>query len=71
MQSNIDGIRQKGMMKRKVIETTDTTQARNQACCSGWNDKMRKIDVSLAHHRNLCSGEKDQVAQLKFSTIRI
>ena len=41
----------------------DTT--RNQACCSRRNDMMRKIDVSLAHHRKLCSGIKDQVAQLK------
>ena len=24
----------KGRMERKVIETTDTTQTRNQACCS-------------------------------------
>ena len=30
------------------------------------NDKTRKIDVSLAHRRKLCSRNKDQVAQLKF-----
>ena len=59
-----------GMMKREVIETTDTIQTRNQACCSRRNDMTRKIDVGLAHHRKLCSG-KDKVAQLKFSTIRI
>ena len=29
----------------------------------------RKIDISLAHHRKFGSGKKDQVAQLKFSTI--
>ena len=52
------------MMKRKVIGTMGTTQTRNQACCSRRNDMTRKIDVSLAHHRKLCSG-KDRVAQLK------
>ena len=55
----------KGMIKRKVIRTTVTTQTRNQACCSRRNDMMRKIYVSLAHHRKWCSGNKDQVAQLK------
>ena len=29
------------------------------------NDKTRKIDVSLAHRRKLCSGNKDHVAQFK------
>ena len=29
------------------------------------NDMTRKIDVSLAHRRKWCSGNKDQVAQLK------
>ena len=37
----------------------------NQACCSRCSDMVRKIDVSLAHRRKLCSGNKDQVAQLK------
>ena len=31
---------------------------------------MRKIDISLARRRRLCSG-KDLVAQLKFSTVII
>ena len=61
----------KVMVKRKVIGTKGTTQTRNQARCSRQNDMMRKIDVSLAHHWKLCSGNKDQVAQLKFSTIMI
>ena len=52
----------KGMVKQKLIGTTDATQARNQACCLRWNDKMSKIDVSLAHRRKLCSGKKDRVA---------
>ena len=42
------------------------SQTQNQACCSRKNDMMRKIDVSLAHHRKLCFGKKNQVAQLKF-----
>ena len=53
------------MMKRKVIGTMGMTQTQNQACCSRRNDMTRKIDVSLAHRRKLCSGVKDQVAQLK------
>ena len=57
--------------KRKVIGTMVTTQTRNQACGSRRNDMMRKIDVSLAHRRELCSVKKDQVAQLKFSNIMI
>ena len=55
----------KGMMKRKVNGTRGTTQTRNQACCSRRNDMTRKIDVSLAQRRRWCSGNKDQVAQLK------
>ena len=55
----------KGMMKRKVIGTKDRTHTRNQACCSRRNDMMRKIYVGLAHRRNWCSRNKDQVAQLK------
>ena len=35
----------------KAIGTTDMTQAWIQACCSRWNDKMRKINVSFAHRR--------------------
>ena len=46
----------------------DTT--RNQVCCSRQNDRMRKIDVSVAHCQKLCSG-KDLVAQLKFGMIMI
>ena len=60
----------KEMMKRMAIGTMGTTQTRNQACCSRRNDTTRRIDVRLVHHRKLCSG-KDQVAQLKFSTIMI
>ena len=71
MQSIGDDIKLKGMMKRKVIGTMGTTQTRNQFCCSRKNDMMRKIDVRLAHRRNLCSGKKDQVAQLKFVTTMI
>ena len=52
------------MMKQEVIGTTVTTQTRNQVCWSRGNGMTRKIDVSLAHHRKLCSG-KDRVAQLK------
>ena len=52
-------------MKRKVIETMGMTQTRNQDCCSRTIDMTGKIDVRLAHHRNFCSGKKDQVAQLK------
>ena len=55
----------KGSMKWKAMRTTDSTQAQSQACCSRWNDKMRKIDVSLARRRKLCSGKKDRLAQLK------
>ena len=43
----------KGRMKWKAMRTTDSTQAQSQACCSRWNDKMRKINVSLAHRRKL------------------
>ena len=42
----------KGMMKQRLLEPR-TTQARLQACCSRWNDKMRKIDVSFAHRRKV------------------
>ena len=45
-------------MERKAIETMDTTQNRNQACCSRKNDTMRKVDVSLAHHRNFVLWEE-------------
>ena len=31
----------------------------------------RKIDVSLAHRRKLCSGKKDHIAQLKYGTIMV
>mgnify|MGYP006968181150 CR=1 FL=1 len=48
-----------GMMKRKVIEPKGMTQTQNQACCLRQSGMMRKIDVSLAHHRKLCSGNKD------------
>ena len=41
------------MMKRKVIETTVTTQTRDQACCPSRNDKTTKVDVSLAHRRKV------------------
>ena len=61
----------KGMMKRKVIGTTGTSQTRNQDCCSRRNDMTRKVDVSLAHRQKLCSGKKNQVAQLKSCTIMI
>ena len=61
----------KGRMERKVIETTDMTQTRNQACCSRRNDMTRKVDVSLAHRRKLCFGKKDRIAQLKNCTIMI
>ena len=57
----------KGLMQQKIIGATDTTQTRGQVCCSRWNDMTRKIDVSLAHRRKWCSGNKDQVAQLKSS----
>ena len=30
----------------------------------------RKIDVSLAHHRKLCSKKKNQVAQLKLAQLK-
>ena len=52
----------KGLMQHKIIGTMDTTPTRHQACCVRRNDKTRKIDVSLAHHRKLCSGIKDHVA---------
>ena len=45
-------------MERKVIETTDMTQTRNQACCSRRNDMTRKVGVSLAHRRKLCTIKK-------------
>ena len=52
----------KEIMKRKVIGTMGTTQTRNQVLYSRTNDMTRKINVRLAHRRNLCSGKKDQVA---------
>ena len=48
----------KGMMKRKVIGTMGMTQTQNQACCSRQNDMMRKIDISLAHHRQFVLQEE-------------
>ena len=57
----------KRMMKRKVIGNIGTTQNQVQACGSRRNDMMRKIDVSLAQRRKLCSGNKDRVAQLKLA----
>ena len=45
------------MIERKVIDTTDTIQTRNQACCSRRNDMMRKINVSLARCRKLLREE--------------
>ena len=47
------------------------TQTRNQASCSRRNDMMRKINISLAHRRKLCSEKKDQVAQLESTRIDI
>ena len=61
----------KGMMKRKVIETTSTIQTWNQRLLfkAKWyaEDDRRK----LSYHRKLCSGNKDQVVRLKFSMIMI
>ena len=57
----------KRMMKQEVIGTIGSTQTRNQVCWSRRNGMTRKIDVSLAHRRKWCSGNKDQVAQLKSS----
>jgi hypothetical protein len=37
----------------KAFGTTDTTQARNQACCLRWYNKMKKIDVSFVPRRKL------------------
>ena len=49
----------------KVIGTKGTTQTRNQACCLRRNDMTRKIDVSLARCRKLCSGKKGPGSTVK------
>ena len=57
----------KGLMQQKIIGTMDMTSTQHQACCLRRNDMTRKIDIRLAHCQNLCSGKKDQVAQLKLA----
>ena len=59
-----------GRMKRKAIGTTDTTQTRNQACCSRRNDKIKEIDVSLARRRKLLR-EEGPGSTVKISSIMI
>uniref|UniRef100_M8AVE0 Uncharacterized protein n=1 Tax=Aegilops tauschii TaxID=37682 RepID=M8AVE0_AEGTA len=58
-------------MKHKIIGTKGTTQTRNQVCRSRRNDMTTKIDIRLAHRRNLCSGKKDQVIYRCIGTLRL
>ena len=62
---------EKAMVKRRVIGPRIRHTLGIKLDVQGEMIRRGRSIVRLAHRRNLCSGKKDPVAQLKFSTIMI